>query len=352
MNPLQDRANAPVLPIARRAVVIACAILLWTFPYRGVLAQAPPELDTAGGFAVLGGTTVTCTSSTIIGDVGVYSGAVEGCAVLGTIHEGNPVARQAYSDAAAAYDLLAVRPCDLVLVGSLAGVTLTPGVYCFAATAAVTGVLTLSGPSDGVWIFKIGTSGTGALQATDFQVMLSGGTGCTERVYWWTAQAASLTDSRFFGRVLAGTDFTATRGNLNGQALAKGAVTLTATAVSLDFCPVREVSPSYAAFSARLTADAISPTGFYLYFERLDGVDGYNIYEGTVGTWYGHGTGAGTLCNAPATDLGTGEMRAVLAPSGGDHYFLVTAYAGGREGPSGFATYHREIDPLQSRCAP
>jgi hypothetical protein len=107
-------------------------------------------------------------------------------------------------------------------------VTLTPGVYCFAAAATLTGTLTLSGPSDGTWLFKIGTSGTGALTGTDFKVVMSGGDPCN--VTWWVAQAATMTTSNFIGTILAGAGITVTSGGVgtfNGRALAKAAVTIT-----------------------------------------------------------------------------------------------------------------------------
>lgn len=49
---------------------------------------------------------------------------------------------------------------------SSAGVTLAPGAYCFDAAATLTGALTLDGPATGIWTFKIGTIGTGALTGT------------------------------------------------------------------------------------------------------------------------------------------------------------------------------------------
>jgi hypothetical protein len=52
-------------------------------------------------------------------------------------------------------------------------------------------------------------------------------------VSWWTAEAATLTDSVVRGSILAGTSITVTRGSLDGQALAKAAVTLTNTEVSV-----------------------------------------------------------------------------------------------------------------------
>ncbi|HEY3225951.1 MAG TPA: hypothetical protein VGK61_03010, partial [Planctomycetota bacterium] len=45
-------------------------------------------------------------------------------------------------------------------------VTLAPGVCCFDAAAALTGTLTLKGPTNATWLFKIGEGGTGALTGT------------------------------------------------------------------------------------------------------------------------------------------------------------------------------------------
>jgi Ice-binding-like len=135
------------------------------------------------------------------------------------------------------------------LSGNLAGQCLTPGVYCVAAGSTTTGgTLTLVGSSTDTWIFKIG----GALTGTGFTVVgQSSGCGvlpvvpwttCNNNVYWWTAQAATLTDSVFIGSILAGTDITVTRGSLDGQVLATGAVTLTGATVSI--CSGGSVSPS------------------------------------------------------------------------------------------------------------
>ena len=122
--------------------------------------------------------------------------------------------------------------------------------------------------------------------------------------------------------------------------------------VFIDFCPASEVSPVSCNFPARLAEDQISSTGYYIYFQRLDTLEGYNLYEGSLGTWYSHANTPGSRCSISATDLGTGEMRAEVSPSAGDHYYLVTAYAGGIEGPSGFRTGGQEIDRAQSTCTP
>lgn len=108
---------------------------------------------------------MTCTTSTVTGDVGVVSPGTfvdTGCTITGTV-DTNAVA--AYADFLNAYtDLQYNPPCGQTLTGTLAGVTLPPGVYCFTAAATLTGTLTLDGPADGVWIFKIGTGGTGRRQ--------------------------------------------------------------------------------------------------------------------------------------------------------------------------------------------
>ncbi|HNQ78812.1 MAG TPA: hypothetical protein PK747_01050 [Acidobacteriota bacterium] len=122
--------------------------------------------------------------------------------------------------------------------------------------------------------------------------------------------------------------------------------------VSITFCSTSEVSPKAAVYPSRFSKDSGSSTGYYLYFQKIDGVTGYNIYEGTMGSWYSHSGQPGNVCAATVTDLGTGEMRAEIAPSAGDHYYLVTAYAGSYEGPSGYNSGNVEIDPLLSSCSP
>ena len=215
------------------AVAFPLAALLYATP---VLAAVVPSLGTAGNFAVLGGTAVTCTDGTIKGDVGVSPGTVvvqTNCPIIGAVHAGDSAATQANIDFRSAYAAFAALPCFQTL--TTLNQTLAPGVYCFDAGATSTGgVLTLNGPPDGIWIFKIGTLGTGALTGTGFSVVTSSGAPLAcNGVYWWVAEAATLTDSMFSGTILAGTAITLTRGSLNGRALAKAAVTVTGTSVGL-----------------------------------------------------------------------------------------------------------------------
>src|SRR5687768_12562232 len=142
------------------------ATLAIIFPFAALLLSPSPvmaqtSLGAAEGFAALGGPAVTCTDSLVIGDVGVdLGGAVTrtNCTIAGTVHAGDAVAQQAYDDFLAAYAAFAKVPCDVDLTGqSLAGQTLTPGVYCFDAAVTETGgQLTLDGSSADSWIFKVG----------------------------------------------------------------------------------------------------------------------------------------------------------------------------------------------------
>ena len=176
---------------------------------------------------------MTCTDCAIEGDVGVNLGGAitqTNGRISGTVHLGDTVAQQAHDDLRAAYAALAAEPCGTFLTG-FSGQTLLPGVYCVNVAATETGgVLTLAGTSTDTWIFKIGTSGTGALTGTSFSVVMPGGEKCNNNVFWWTADAATLTDSVFVGSILAGSAITVTRGTLDGQALAN-AVTLTGPSV-------------------------------------------------------------------------------------------------------------------------
>jgi len=223
--------------LIRLAVVVSFAALL-SGPSP---ALASSFLGSAETFAVLAGGAVTCTNSAVTGDVGAGTVITQtSCTISGTVHQGDAVAQQAYADFLGGYAALASRPCDQTLTGTLAGVTLTPGVYCFDAAATLTGTLTLKGPVNGMWLFKVGTLGTGALTGTSFSVVMAGG-GQACNVNWWVAQAATLTTSNFQGTILAGADITVTGGTFNGDALAggtgsttvpTGAVTLTGATVA------------------------------------------------------------------------------------------------------------------------
>ena len=198
-------------------------------------SSAAPSLGAAASFAVLASTAVTCTDGTIAGNVGVSPGIAitqTNCPVTGTIHANDATAAQAHTDFNTAYAAFAALPCGQTLTSL--NQTLSPGIYCFDAAATSTGgVLTLNGPSNGTWIFKVGTLGTGALTGTNFSVVTSNGTApACGSVYWWVAEAVTLTDSKFVGTILAGQAITLTRGTFNGDAYSKAAITITGDVVT------------------------------------------------------------------------------------------------------------------------
>jgi len=188
----------------------------------------------SSSFSVIANQAVTCTDGIITGDVGTFQATPTGsitqtrCTINGTAHVGDGASIAAYNGFLSTYASVATTQCDQVLTGTLAGVTLAPGVYCFDAAATLTGVLTLKGPSNGVWLFKIGTGGTGALTGTNFSVVMDGGADACN-VTWWVSQAATMTDSHFIGSILAGAAITLTRGTFDGNVWSKADVTITGT---------------------------------------------------------------------------------------------------------------------------
>lgn len=208
-----------------------------------VTAQTSPTLGTVVSVAVLGGTAVTNTGSSVInGDVDVSPGsAVTGFPpgiLTGTIHAADAEALQAQSDTTTAYNALASESCTVDLTGQdLGGLTLTSGVYCFSSSAQLTGALTLDAQGDpnAVFIFQVGSTLTTASGSS--VLITNSGVNCN--VWWQVGSSATLgTTSAFQGNILALTDITlTTEASLNGRALARnGAVTLDSNTITPSFC--------------------------------------------------------------------------------------------------------------------
>jgi len=196
-------------------------------------ATAPP-LGTAASYSVLGANsipiagTVTCTTSTINGNVGTTFTSITntGCMITGSIDA--PVSGQVVADFNTAYSALdSLNPtCDGPV--PITSTTLAPGVYCSAAGTTIGAgvILTLNGSASDIWVFRIGTSGLGALTGNSFQVVMSGGAQACN-VFWRTAEAATLTTSSFIGTILAGSAISVTGGSYLGRALARTDVAVT-----------------------------------------------------------------------------------------------------------------------------
>jgi type VI secretion system secreted protein VgrG len=203
------------------------------------------DLTTAAGFAVLAGSTVTNTGSSVItGNVGVSPGdtctGFVGCSttgpgtVSGTINLANTAAGNAQSALTTAYNTAAGLTTSLGgnLTGQdLGGLTLTPGVYTFNTSAQLTGTLTLDGP--GVYVFQIGSTLTTASASS---VVIENGAQ-DDNVFWQVGSSATLgTSTAFQGSILALTGITLDTGAsiTDGRALARnGAVTLDDNNISI-----------------------------------------------------------------------------------------------------------------------
>jgi hypothetical protein len=192
----------------------------------------------SSSFAVLANAAVTCTDGNITGDIGTFAAAPTGsvtlttCPVAGDLHVGDSSAQQAFNEFVDTYAALARQAGDdcTYLTGTQAGVILAPGSYCFGGAATLTGLLTLDGPADGIWSFKVGSNGTGALTATTFSMVMAGG-GQPCNVTWWVADATTLTGSAFLGNLMAGAAITRTGGTAHGNTASKADVTVTGTVV-------------------------------------------------------------------------------------------------------------------------
>ncbi len=206
-------------------------------------AQTTVPLGTAAGFAVLGGSAVTNTGSTILnGDLGVSPGtSITGFPpgiVNGAIHDDDMVAAQAQSDSTTAYNYAAGESPTGSLSGSVgAGQTLKPGVYNESSSLLLNGTLYLDaeGNPSAVFIFQVGSTLTTG--SASHVVLIDGAQACN--VFWQVGSSATLgTGSTFQGTILALASITVTTDDtVEGRALAQtGAVTLDDDTITEPSC--------------------------------------------------------------------------------------------------------------------
>jgi Ice-binding-like/Putative Ig domain len=224
------------------------------------LRSQPVPLGTSGNFAVLAGSTVTNTGSTVVsGNVGVYAGTAvtgfpPGIVTGGVIHAGDAVANLAQFDLSTAYFNALGRSSNGTLPGDIGGTVILPGVYTTASSLGITGTVTLNGNgnSNAVFIFQIGSALTTA--ATNSNVSLINGAQASN-VFWQVGSSATLGTSTIFnGTILAQASITLnTSAVLNGRALARvGAVTLAGNSI---------VNPGAAGSPTSLTLSCPFPNG-------------------------------------------------------------------------------------------
>jgi len=204
-------------------------------PLFGLSAYANSvTLGTAGSYAVLAGSTVTNTGSSVLtGNLGVSAGcAVTGFppgSVSGAVNACNGASGQAQRDLTTAYNqAMGLKPTATLTGKDLGGMVLTPGVYFFASSAQLTGTLTLNnlGNPNALFVFQIGSTLT---TASNSSVIFSSSL-TDPNVFWQVGSSATLgTTTTFTGNILALTSITLNNGASIGcgSALAiNGAVTL------------------------------------------------------------------------------------------------------------------------------
>lgn len=206
------------------------------------MAQTTINLGAATNFAVLAGSGITNTGTTVIvGDVGTYPTTTETgfgtVTILGTNHGGDAVTQSAKADLVTAYNDAASRTPVLPISGNLGGQVLVPGVYQASSSILLNGTLTLDAQGDpnAVFIFQIGstiTTGSGSNIT-----LINGAQHC--RVFWQVGSSATLgTNSIFAGTIMAFTSITATTGvTVDGRLLARnGAVTMDTNRIMITIC--------------------------------------------------------------------------------------------------------------------
>lgn len=173
-------------------------------------ADVIPFLGGAQQFAILGAQVTNTGTSTLHGDLGITPGlTIPGAGGVtfasgGVIHQADAVATQALFDAQAAYGRLAALTAGADLSGQDLGSVgrLTPGVYRFATSAALTGTMTLDFANDpnGVIVFQIGSALTTASNSVVNVINGSGSNG----IYFQVGSSATLgASSVFAGNILA-----------------------------------------------------------------------------------------------------------------------------------------------------
>lgn len=201
----------------------------------GVLPPVPPvaqavPLGSAASFAVLAGTSLTNNAggtTLITGDVGSPSQTTDPTLAAGyTNYKSGAILAGALADLQVAISNANGRGCDVSFAGGvdLGGLTLAPGVYCYAGAINITGTLTLSGP--GVYIFR--TALTLNSTANSIVALSNGATAAD--VSWLPVGPTTLAANSVFKGSILGQSAAITVGDnttlLTGRVLTAAAVTL------------------------------------------------------------------------------------------------------------------------------
>jgi hypothetical protein len=164
------------------------------------------NLGAASNFGVLAGSSITNNvggTSLITGDVGAPTQVVDPMQVSGfTNYKTGTTLSNALADLQLAITDANARPCTVTsaLGIELGGLTLTPGVYCYAGPIGLTGTFTMNG--SGLYVFR--TSSTLTTGSNSIVALSSGAS--SGNVFWVPSAATTLGNgSAFIGSILAKT---------------------------------------------------------------------------------------------------------------------------------------------------
>jgi Ice-binding-like len=276
------------LPAAVPVVVTAMTMVI------AQSAQAAPvdvNLGTAANYAVLAGSTVTNTGSSMIsgGDLGVSPGSsVTGITPANftpPATEDIPDSAQAQTDLTTAYNQAMNETATVTGLSAITNnQTLGPGVYNAPSGLLVDGAVTLDagGDPNAVFVFQVGSALTvGSQQNVDF-TLAGGASACN--VFWQVTSSATLDSaSNFVGSILALASITVNSGDtIDGRLLAStAAVTLIDDAVSAPDCSTSVATPlaapSVLAGAAGLAA--LGSLGWFLVRRRKTATEGLTALE-------------------------------------------------------------------------
>ena len=233
------------------------------------IAATSVNLGAADNFAVLAGSTITNTGSSVInGDIGLSPGtSITGFppgTLNGVQHVANGSASNAQTALVTAYNNAVGQSPVNTIPTELGGSTKTPGIYnSTSGTFGLTGTLTLDAQGDANAVFIFKTASTLTTAGSSNIVLTNGAQSCN--VFWQVGTSATLgINSTFKGSILAMTSVTLTTGaNVTGRVLAQsGAVTLDSSTVTKETCAVASASVAVAvpvATTTLTTTPVITP---------------------------------------------------------------------------------------------
>ena len=234
--------------------------------------QATVDVGTASSFALLAGTGISNTGSSVItGNIGSFStttitGFPPGVLTAGSInHAGDSVTQGAKTDLTTAFGDAAGRTPVTTVATELGSTTKNAGVYnSLSGTFGITGALTLDAQNDPSAVFIFKTASTLVTAAGSTVVLTGGAQACN--VFWEIGSSATLgANSILKGSMLVFTSATLTTGAaVEGRILARnGAVTLDTNIVTTPTCaatPTPTPSPTATPSSSSTATPTATPT--------------------------------------------------------------------------------------------